>query len=271
MANDLVQITRYPRSEYNDLISEMNIAHRSRLLSEQIPLGETSPFRSTSVTTRSRQKPPECVTCGVCCSLPLVVAISRGDEVRLSEYWDITVGEVVIERVIGRDLETGRCINLDGTLGENVGCSIYDSRPNTCRVFEAGSDRCLEYRRMYGIDPQLSETELAKYRALVKNGSDRYITDSTIDVDSVRTSIRLSDDGSGDSIFESTSMMRVSVAVDRDRSEETELYQYDASKEEWHESEFLGLTIDEARQMIAARTRPGPDKGLVIKIWQRIW
>ncbi|MFL6468461.1 MAG: YkgJ family cysteine cluster protein [Pyrinomonadaceae bacterium] len=251
--NHLVQITRYPRSEYNDLISEMNTAHRSRLLKEQMPLADTSPYRNTSVSARSREKPPECVTCGVCCSLPLIVTVPRGDEKRLKEYWDITVDEVVVERVIGRDLQTGRCINLEGTLGESIGCRIYEDRPNICRAFDAGSDRCLEYRRMYGIDPQLTASELARDLAMLPRAKGSCITDAEIDLNTIRTSMHMAKDGSGEMIFESTKVMKVTVGFDRGESEPIELFQFEAGKDEWFESEFLGLTLDEARQMIAAR------------------
>lgn len=232
----------------------MNTAHRSRLLKEQMPLADASPYRNASVSARSRQEPPECVTCGVCCSLPLVVVVPRGDEERLTEYWDILVGDVVVERVVGRDLATGRCINLDGTLGESIACKIYQDRPNTCRIFDAGSDRCLEYRRMYGIDTQLSELELERDLAHFKPVRSGVIADVVIDLESERVSIGLAEDGSGEMVAKSTKTMRVTVGLDRNKDEAHDLYQYDASKEEWLESEFLGLTLDEAREMIAART-----------------
>jgi len=260
--NKPVQITRYPRSEYNDLISEMNTAHRSRLLKEQMPLADASPFRNSSVSKRSREEPPDCVTCGVCCSLPLVVTVPPGDEKRLTEYWEITVEDVVVDRVIGRNLITGRCINLEGTLGENIACRIYEDRPNICRVFEAGSDRCLEYRRMYGIDPQLTEYELKRDLAHFKPARSGVIADAVIDLESESVSIGFAEDGSGEMVAKSKKTMRVTVGMDRNKDEAHELFQYDASKEEWLESEFLGLTLDEAREMIAARstekTNPQP-------------
>ena len=254
----LIQITRYQRSEYNDLINDMHFAHRSRLIKEQMPLADASPYRNTSVTAGSRTEPPECTTCGVCCSLPLVVVVPRGDEEKLSEYWDLIVDDVIVERVIGRDLATGRCINLEGTLGESIGCNIYENRPNICRIFEAGSDRCLEYRRMYGIDPQLSKAELESYIALLKPARVAGITDVAIDLESEQVSIGLAKDGSGDMVTMSKKTMRVTVGLDRNKDEAIELFLYDAGREEWHESEFVGLTLDEAHEMIAARRTENP-------------
>ena len=251
MVNKPVQITRYPRSEYSDLISEMNFAHRSRLIKEQVPLADASAYRNASVTARSREEPPECLTCGVCCSLPLMVVVPRGDEEKLNDYWDIKVDEVVVDRVIGRDLETGWCINLAGKLGESISCRIYEDRPNICRVFEAGSDRCLEYRRMYGIDPQLSEYELERDLAHFKPSRASFITDAAINVESQRVSIGLN--GSGEMAAITTKTMLITVGLDKNKDVPIDLYRYDASSEEWHESEFIGLSLEEARKMIAAR------------------
>ena len=249
----LVQITRYRKSEYNDLISEMNFAHRSRLIKEQVPLADASAYRNMSVTARSREKPPECVTCGVCCSLPLVVVVPRGDEEKLPEYWDITVDDVVVERVIGRDLTTGWCVNLEGKLGESISCRIYEDRPNICRVFEAGSDRCLEYRRMYGIDPQLVGSELERDLARLRPVQAACITDAAIDVESEQVSFGPAADGSGAMVAGSTKMMLVTVELDRKSDVPIDLHRYKASEEDWRESEFIGLTLDEAKEMIAAR------------------
>jgi len=43
------------------------------------------------------------------------------------------------------------CAALEGRLGERVRCSIYALRPKACRKVEAGSSRCLEYRRDLGL------------------------------------------------------------------------------------------------------------------------
>lgn len=248
-----VQITRYLRSEFNDLVNELDHRNRERLLKQQFPLAGASPYRSTSVTARSRKRPPDCGECGACCSFPLIVAIPRGEESRLTEYWEITSGDVTVERVIARDLETGCCKNWNGVAGERSSCGIYEDRPSGCRIFEAGSDRCHEYRRMYGIDPQLTEAELKRDLAMIKMSKEGIITDAEIDVSSVRTSMRPATDGSGGMVLESTRVMKVTVALDRIRDEPIELFQYEAETVEWLESDFLGLTMNEAQQMVAAR------------------
>ena len=79
------------------------------------------------------------------------------------------------------------------------------------------------------------------------------IADAAIDLESESVSIGFAEDGSGEMVTRSKKTMRVTVGLDRNKDEAHDLYQYDAAKEEWLESEFLGLTLEEAREMIAAR------------------
>lgn len=248
---ELVQITRYSRSEYRDLAVKMARDNMGRLLGPQFPLVGSSTYRSTSVTAKSRQKPPDCADCGACCTFPLVVSVARGNEERLKEYWEITSGGVVVERVLGRDIENGHCVHFEGVLGETSSCGIYENRPDACRMFEAGSDRCLEYRRRYGIDPRLTDDELKSDLAAIKKDRVSVITESSIDVSWVNTTTSISD--AGEMTNEMSSSMSVSVRCGGGESPWIKLFEYDASEEQWYESEFLGLTLDEAHQKIATR------------------
>jgi len=45
-----------------------------------------------------------------------------------------------------------RCKALEGEIGKACSCTIYPMRPQTCRDFSPGSDRCLEIRKKFGID-----------------------------------------------------------------------------------------------------------------------
>jgi Fe-S-cluster containining protein len=51
------------------------------------------------------------------------------------------------------DRDQQHCAALRGTLGRSVECSIYEDRPEVCRLMEPGSDRCLAARREKGVDP----------------------------------------------------------------------------------------------------------------------
>lgn len=45
----------------------------------------------------------------------------------------------------------GRCVALNGDVGCNVSCSIYQNRPDACMKFAAGSELCKEARIAKGL------------------------------------------------------------------------------------------------------------------------
>lgn len=78
-----------------------------------------------------------CLTCGACCSA-----------YRVSFYWTETLPESfnvpteLTERVnsfyAAMKVSQGqRCIALQGEVGQQVSCSIYQNRSSTCREFKA--------------------------------------------------------------------------------------------------------------------------------------
>ena len=53
------------------------------------------------------------------------------------------------------------CKALEGNIGINVKCNIYENRPNVCKDFQAVSSdgiqniRCMKARKSAGLDPYL--------------------------------------------------------------------------------------------------------------------
>lgn len=45
----------------------------------------------------------------------------------------------------------GRCVALTGRVGKDAACSIYEQRPEICRVFAPGSWACREVRQACGL------------------------------------------------------------------------------------------------------------------------
>ena len=189
MANSLVQITRHKRDDYIAMIRDMDRRKREAIFEPQLPLVRLSKYVDQSVTARAKDAIPDCITCGVCCAYLLIVPVQRSDTPGLTEYWDITsdgeAEDVVIERVLPRNTDDLRCKHLGGELGKSVSCSIYENRPVACRVFEAGSDRCHEYRRIYGIEPRLDEAELETDLGHILPQTSGIITFVVIELDSV--------------------------------------------------------------------------------------
>lgn len=103
----------------------------------------------------------DCQTCGACCC--------NRRENRLEHFHDyvqVFPEDVLMERVkllvrLARKngqgqwhlklTPDGRCVALDGEVGQAVGCTIYELRPDVCRRVEAGSAECLDARREHGF------------------------------------------------------------------------------------------------------------------------
>jgi len=107
-----------------------------------------------------------CLTCGACCA-----------RFRVSFYWGETdavkggkVPFVLTEQITrfrlcmqGTNQKSPRCVALKGEIGKRVACTIYASRPSTCREFgirwesekicltRTEFDRCNQARATWGL------------------------------------------------------------------------------------------------------------------------
>jgi hypothetical protein len=93
----------------------------------------------------------DCLTCGLCCHHgPSTVQLHEDDERRLGEERLRALTVIQDRPPYFRFLEnTGtRCAALDVSEPGRFPCSIYDVRPEGCRIVEPGSPCCLEARRL---------------------------------------------------------------------------------------------------------------------------
>ncbi len=93
----------------------------------------------------------DCVSCGRCCHHePRTVHLLEADEARLrpDELERLTVLESRPPHF--RFIVNGgeRCGALDVAVPGQYPCSIYERRPEDCRIVEPGSPCCLEARRL---------------------------------------------------------------------------------------------------------------------------
>ena len=98
----------------------------------------------------------DCVTCGRCCHHgPRTVHLLDSDEARVLSR---PGGDEVLRRLTVLDdtppgwrfvVNAGaRCGALDVSTPGRYPCSIYEVRPDDCRIVEPGSPACLEARRL---------------------------------------------------------------------------------------------------------------------------
>lgn len=91
----------------------------------------------------------ECTRCGACCAT-----------YRVSFYWSegAHLPERMVERVTptmacmaGTYSARPRCAALQGRVGGQVRCGVYEQRPPVCRDVVPGDARCVEARRRHGL------------------------------------------------------------------------------------------------------------------------
>lgn len=241
----LIQITRkrsIPEDEFYTAINRMYELVWERLLPPQI---ETSRLRSRlerSVVTPADAEIPDCVTCGVCCSSLLCVGVRPGEEPDGELTWSVTKsddeGEWEVDLYLRRDEETLACAQLEGNLGEHATCRIYEDRPQMCRDFDAGSDRCHALRRAYGIEPFLSLDEMMEANARLDE-RDALPSNPTL---ITRVSIERS---------ERRGELQINVKLRC--GEERVLHSFDPAVETWRQFQFEGITLTAAEALIAGR------------------
>lgn len=238
-----LQITRLSKPEFYGSMFE--IMKRQDPVAPQIPLTILSKRVAERVITDDSAGVPDCIECGACCLYGLI-PIERREPEPLLDYVEITAEDtdVVIERAFRRN-EDGRCQNLLGVVAEEVGCTVYADRPRTCRDFEAGSDRCFGYRRMFGIDPLLSETEVET--ALKKLDSITRPTKITAVDIKVESKTFTFDQETGDAVAEEVVLKIIAHMSDGD---EKEIHKFDPAKESWYEHELEGIGLEAAMEKI---------------------
>ena len=249
-----VQITRLKKSEFYRRIREFHERKNRQMLTSQLPLHELSRKIESSVVTDPATPIPDCLTCGVCCAFPPIVPVRPHESASLSSYWDVMLDgvdeDVTINRTLPRSVETGHCSYLEGELKENISCGIYANRPQTCRDFDVGSDKCHAYRRMNGIEPPLTDGQIA---AAIAKFAVKPPPEKISFVGIVKDSDFALYNAEGGRVSEGIKL-RIVAFLDEDGKTEHDLHIYDPSEETWFENEFLTLSLDEAKELIASRT-----------------
>lgn len=105
-----------------------------------------------------------CLVCGACCDY-FRISFYAGEV--LGNYPPISLTEQLGPHYacMQGTREGGRCIALEGTVGQHITCSCYKDRPSVCREYEVWDDlgnvnpRCNKARAKHNL-PNLPNTKL---------------------------------------------------------------------------------------------------------------
>lgn len=250
---NLVQIERIPRSENIEIALEIYARVTDKLLPPQIPMQKMTGQIADNAVTPPDEPIPDCVTCGACCQYFILAPVFKSDITDAEHYYDVTVDES--DFTIGRYLkrkEDGSCHALGGNIGEKVGCEIYETRPNNCRGFDAGCDRCHELRRMYRLEKQLTEEQVVA--AIEK--LDARVVDPEFGERIIGCLIQREEyenyvmNFGEDASSQKTIVVKHTIYAKLRNEITHEIHSYDSEQEFWIEDEFLGMTLSEAYERI---------------------
>lgn len=242
----LIQIARQSRIRETDFVPFVNSMFEKvwgGLFPPQILTDELSNTVSGNIITPADDPIPECMTCGACCASFVCVDLEPDNPISSEDCWDISkpgeCGEFVVDRFIKRKDVDFSCTALNGKIGEDVSCRVYENRPRMCRQFEAGSDRCRAVRRAYGIEPFLTLQEMSAARGKID------ALKSAVDFDIIKSAV----------ISEESETGIMQISVQTEGRSHIVIRRFERNLETWFQSEFDGLTLAEAKRLITERTR----------------
>lgn len=235
-----VQIKRrekFTESEFWQMIDALTPDKWRNLLPPQLPIEDLPTKRTKNFVTPADAPIPDCLTCGACCTFLFAVSVIPTDDVPPEKIWNVTdeSGEVVVDCYLKRDAETLFCTALKTTADGKMPCGIYEQRPQTCRNFEAGSDKCHALRRIYGFEPFLTVQEMFDARQILKAKESAAVSPKTIrDVKIVRQS------ATGD----------CEIVAEMQNGASQTIHTFDPNRESWRQFQFCGLTLPDAQRLI---------------------
>ena len=230
---------KFTESEFWQMFSALDSRKWQNLLPSQLPIEDLPTKRAKNFVTPADAPIPDCLTCGACCTFLFAVAVKPTDDVPPETIWNLTneSGEIIIDSYLKRDAETLFCTFLKSEADGKMPCDIYAQRPQTCRMFEAGSDKCHALRRIYGFEPFLTVQEMFDARQILKAKESAAVSPNTIrDVKIVKVE-------TGD----------CEIIAEMQNGASQTIHTFDPNRESWRQFQFCGSTLSQAKELIASR------------------
>ncbi|MCM8513791.1 YkgJ family cysteine cluster protein [Acinetobacter bereziniae] len=92
-----------------------------------------------------------CLNCGACCAFFRVSFYWAEGEAMPSDYVEPLTA--VYSCMQGTNQKQPRCIALDGVVGQQVSCTMYEQRSSSCKEVQAGDGQCAKARQAHNLIP----------------------------------------------------------------------------------------------------------------------
>lgn len=92
-----------------------------------------------------------CLSCGACCAY-FRVSFYWAEGMNMPEHYTEPV-TAVYSCMCGTNQSQPRCIALQGEVGQQVSCGIYELRSSSCKEVQIGDSQCNKARYAHGFIP----------------------------------------------------------------------------------------------------------------------
>ncbi len=245
-SEELVQLTRrkkYTEDEFWEMLSALDRKKWENLSFPQLPIEDLPTKAAENFVTPQDAPIPDCLSCGACCTFFFAIGVGTKEQTPDEKVWDVVFKlnddtEIVVDRYLQRDAETLFCASLDTISSEKKVCQIYEQRPQACRKFEAGSDKCHALRRIYGFESALTLAEMYQAMQILKQRESK--PNAPQNIREVKFSAQTDSD-------------KITITALLNDGSSQVLHEFMPNGESWRQFEFCGMTINEAKSVIAEK------------------
>jgi Fe-S-cluster containining protein len=92
-----------------------------------------------------------CLSCGACCAY-FRVSFYWAEGIPMPENYTEPV-TAVYSCMVGTNQKNPRCIALNGEIGKQVSCGMYESRSSSCKEVQIADEQCNKARQAHNIIP----------------------------------------------------------------------------------------------------------------------
>ncbi|MGB9190524.1 MULTISPECIES: YkgJ family cysteine cluster protein [unclassified Acinetobacter] len=92
-----------------------------------------------------------CLSCGACCAY-FRVSFYWAEGIPMPEHYTEPV-TAVYSCMAGTNQKNPRCIALEGSIGEQVSCGMYQLRSSSCKEVQIADEQCNKARMAHNMIP----------------------------------------------------------------------------------------------------------------------